>query len=423
MGRTATGAGALALALLATLGISHPAVLAQEATTVRGVIANGTPGAEIPVGLPVVLDVYELGERIDTIDAVSGPDGSFVFENIPGGFGIGYIISAWYADGFYYYERDYPLPPEPVELRVYESTKDGEAVRITVHTILVNGADADTGLMNVLSLVGLENSGDRTFVPDVPQAGMMSFLRFSLPLLAGEVDVQSSLRGGSILQIDRGFAMTTPVPPGSYEIAYSYQAAYEDGMLSYTQSFPFGAEKFRVLVSSGLGDVSGPGLEQTEAVTLGEQEYLQWEASGLEVGDRIELEFAGLPQPPLWKRWQRSASREGFVAIAIPAFFGLALLSLLGYVLLQRREPALAMPGAPVGLADRRALVEAIALLDDRFVRREIEEEEYLQQRRTLKDRALYGPGGRDESGSDAAPEETDPQPAPQSEEGREVSP
>ena len=107
----------------------------------------------------------------------------------PGGFGIGYILSAQYAGGFYFFERDYPLPPEPVELLVYESTSDGEAVRVKVHTLVINGADADTGLMNVLALVGLENSGDRTFVPDVPQAGMMSFLRFSLPLSAGGVDV------------------------------------------------------------------------------------------------------------------------------------------------------------------------------------------------------------------------------------------
>ena len=406
--RRAVGAGLLAIALLVALGFSHASVHAQETTTIRGVIVSGTPGAEVPPGLTVALDVYQLGERIDTLDAVSGPDGSFVFENIPGGFGFGYIISVWYSDGFYYYERDYPLPPEPFELRVFESTNNGEAVRINVHTILVNGADADTGLMNILALVGLENSGDRTFVPDVPQAGMMSFLRFSLPLLAGEVDVQSNLRGGSILQIDRGFAMTTPVPPGSYEIAYTYQAAYEDGKLSYTQSFPFGAEKFRVLVASGLGRVSGPGLEQTEDVTLGEQEYVQMEANGLDVGARIDLEFSGLPQPPLWKRWQKEASREGFMAIAIPAMLGLALLSLLGYVLLQRREPVTDAPSGTSSFSERREVVEAIARLDDRFVQQEIGQEEYLQERRALKARALFGAGGQtqpvvDEEGKEEA--------------------
>ena len=352
--------------------------------------------------------MYQLGDRIDSINGVSGPDGSFVFENVPGGFGFGYIISAWYSEGFYYYERDFPLPPEPFELRVYESTDNGEAVRIKVHTILVNGADADTGLMNVLSLVGLENSGDRTFVPDVPQAGMMSFLRFSLPLLAGEVDVQSNLRGGSILQIDRGFAMTTPVPPGSYEIAYTYQAAYQDGELSYTQSFPFGAETFRVLIPPELGMAEGDGLEQTEPVTLGEREYAQLEANDLEVGARIDLEFTGLPQPPLWKRWQREVSREGFVAAAIPAMFGVALLSLLGYVLLQRREPAVAATGAPDAPLQRHALVEAIARLDDRFVQRELEQDEYLRQRRALKDQALYGTAGGPEL--DGIPEDTDVQ-------------
>ena len=413
MGRAVSG-GLLGLALLLLLGLPQPSVYAQDAATVQGVISNGTPGAEVPVALQVTLDVYRLGERIESMNTVSDADGSFSFDSVPGGFGIGYILSAQYAGGFYYFERDYPLPPEPVELLVYESTSDGEAVRVKVHTLVINGADADTGLMNVLALVGLENSGDRTFVPDVPQAGMMSFLRFSLPLSAGEVDVQSNLRGGSILQIDLGFAMTTPVPPGSYEIAYTYQAAYEGGKISYTQSFPFGAETFRVLLLSGLGSVSGAGLEETEPVTLGDLDYLQLEANDLDVGARVDLEFSGLPQPPLWKRWQKSASQERFVQIAIPSAFGVALLSLLGYVLLQRREPAVAVAGALGDPAQRGALVEAMARLDDSFQRRELEEGEYLQQRRALKDQALRGIGN---------PGENDMALGPQPEKDKEAGP
>ena len=413
MGRAVSG-GLLGLALLLLLGLPQPSVYAQDTTTVQGVISNGTPGAEVPVALTVTLDVYRLGERIESMNTVSDADGLFSFEGVPGGFGIGYILSAQYAGGFYFFEKDFPLPPEPVELLVYESTSDGEAVRVKVHTLVVNGADADTGLMNVLALVGLENSGDRTFVPDVPQAGMMSFLRFSLPPLAGEVDVQSNLRGGSVIQIDLGFAMTTPIPPGSYEIAYTYQAAYDGGKLSYTQSFPFGADTFRVLLLSGLGSVSGDALEETEPATLGDQDYIQLEAKDLDVGARVDLEFSGLPQPPLWKRWQKSASQEGFVQIAIPSAFGVALLSLLGYVLLQRREPAVAVAGALGDPAQRSALVEAMARLDDSFQCRELEEGEYLQQRRALKDQAMRGignPGGKDMASG------------PQPEEGKETGP
>ena len=396
MGR-AVAAVLLVGAFLVAPGLPQPAVYAQETTSIQGRISNGTPGAEIPVGLPVALEVYRFGERIGILNAVSDADGRFVFENVPGEFGIGYIISTQYAGGFYSYERDFPLPPEPVELPVYESTSDGEAVRVTAHSLVINGADADTGLMNVLALVGLENSGDRTFVPEMPQAGaMMSFLRFSLPLTASEVDVQSNLRGGSILQIDRGFAMTSPVPPGSYEIAYTYQAVYEGGSLSYTQSFPFGAETFRVLLLSGLGSVSGEGLEETEPATLGDQQYVQMEARDLDAGARIDLEFSGLPQPPLWKRWQKAATREGFVSLLIPSAFGAALLSLIGYVLLTRREPVAAAQAAPGSAAQRAALVEAIARLDDRFQQQEVEEGEYLEQRRALKAQALHGEDGED---------------------------
>ena len=127
---------------------------------------------------------------------------------------------------------------------------------------------------------------------------------------------------------------------------------------------------------------------------LGDQEYIQLEARDLDVGARVALEFSGLPQPPLWKRWQKSASQEGFVSLLIPSALGVALLSLLGYALLSRREPVPAVAGsAPGDPAQRAALVEAIARLDDRFQGRELEEGEYLEQRRALKAQALYGSG------------------------------
>ena len=136
------------------------------------------------------------------------------------------------------------------------------------------------------------------------------------------------------------------------------------------------------------------------------------------MGARIDLEFTGLPQPPLWKRWQREISREGFVAAAIPAMFGVALLSLLGYVLLQRREPATAAAGAADAPLQRHALVEAIARLDDQFAQRELEQDEYLRQRRALKDQALYGAVGGSES--DSTPAESDAQDESQPEEERQ---
>ena len=373
-------------ALLLALVVAPPSAHAQETTTIEGRLENGTADAEVPQGLMVTLNVFRLGENLETMEAVADAEGRFSFSGVPGGQGHGYIISAEYAGAVYVFESDYPLSTEPVELIIYESTSSGEAIKVSSHTLVINTADSDTGLMNALELVGLENTGDRTFVPDIAQAGLMDMLRFSLPSTVIDLDVQSSLRGGEILQVDLGFAMTTPVAPGTHEIAYTYLSSYKRGKLTFDHALPFGADTFRVLLIKGLGQVTGTELEEMERLILGERDYQRLETHDLKTGARIILDFTGLPEPSLWQRWQNAVTGESFLRVVIPGAFGMALLALLAYVVFRRGEPSRATVEGP---GQHAALTEAIARLDDRFQQRELGKQEYLQRRGDLKGQIL----------------------------------
>jgi DnaJ-domain-containing protein 1 len=186
--------------------------------------------------------------------------------------------------------------------------------------------------------------------------------------------------------VDLGFAMTSPVPPGTYEIAYTYLSSYKSGKLTFAHALRFGADTFRVLLLQGLGRVTGIGLEEMEHLVLGERDYQRLEAHDLSAGARITLDFTGLPEPSLWQRWQDIVSGRGFLTRAIPGAFGMALLALLAYVLFRKREPSRATAEGP---GQHPALTEAIARLDDRFQERELGKQEYLQRRRDLKGQIL----------------------------------
>ncbi len=380
--RAALLGGIFLVALAAVPYLAH----AQESVAVEGLLRSGTAGEELPPNLTVALNVFNRGDRLETRESIADAEGRFSFEGVPGGEGIGYIISAEYSGATYSYESDYPLPPGPVELIVYESIDSSEAIQVRSHSLVVSAADPDAQVMEVLELVGLENTGDRTFVPDLAQAGQMNMLRFSLPSPVSDLDVQTTMRGGRILQVDLGFALTTPVQPGEYEVAYRFRSYYEDGRLTFDHGFPFGADTFHILLPEGLGQVSGNGLQETEPLVLAEGVYRRLESKDLSAGSRIEIEFVGLPQPPLWRRWQNTLTGEDFLAGAIPGAFGIALLALLAYVFLRARRSS-----GPVmeGSSERPYFIEAIALLDDRFQRREIGRTEYLQERSDLKGRLL----------------------------------
>ena len=158
-----------------------PAALAQVITVVEGRVANGTANADVPPGLTVTLSVFRLGDLQETRDTVAGADGRFAFRDVPGGDGYGYILSAELDGVVYTFERDYPMPTEPVQLLIYESTSSSELIGVTSHSLVVGAADPDSQTLEILELVGLENRGDRTFVPELSQSAQMTFLRFSLP--------------------------------------------------------------------------------------------------------------------------------------------------------------------------------------------------------------------------------------------------
>ena len=309
-------------------------------TVVEGRVANGTANADVPPGLTVTLSVFRLGDLQETRDTVAGADGRFAFRDVPGGDGYGYILSAELDGVVYTFERDYPMPTEPVQLLIYESTSSSELIGVTSHSLVVGAADPDSQTLEILELVGLENRGDRTFVPELSQSAQMTFLRFSLPTTISDLDVQSGMRGGTILQVDRGFAMTTPVKPGEHEIAYSFRTAYSAGRLTFDHGLPFGAAVFRVLMPEGLGSVSSEGLPELEPLTLSERTYRLLEARDLEAGERVVLDFADLPQPSLWSRLRTAASDNAIVGKSIPVALGAWLLALLAYVVLRSTRPA-----------------------------------------------------------------------------------
>ena len=111
----------------------------------------------------------------------------------------------------------------------------------------------------MLEAARLRNASDRTFRADVLIDGPMSMVRFSLPDGAADLDVEASLPGGHVLQVDRGFALTMPVPPGEHDILFVYRVPYESSTKQYTPNFPMGTDSYRVHGGEGGCGERRPG--------------------------------------------------------------------------------------------------------------------------------------------------------------------
>ena len=159
----------------------------------------------------------------------------------------------------------------------------------------------------------------------------------TLPEGATDLDVETSLPGGHIVQVNLGFALTTPIPPGEHDILYVYRVMYKGAVLNYQPHFPMGVESYRVMVPVGLGWARSSDMENAPQATVGDRTFEVLEAKNILNGGRMNLDITDLPQPSLIERAQNIGESKGFQRGILPALAGSVLAGLLGYTLMRRR--------------------------------------------------------------------------------------
>ncbi|MCH8198476.1 MAG: hypothetical protein IIA54_00185, partial [Chloroflexi bacterium] len=210
-----------AIAWAFALGVPGAAI-AQDAAeaVITGVVEHGADlEAFDPTALLVSLDVLEGVSPLAQLSTRPAADGTFAFTAARAPTRT-YFLSVEYQGARYSASRRADTLEDPVTLTVFDATNDPSVLRFDTYTVLVTGALGDDGIVEVLERVAVSNDSDTTLVPDFGAEGpaMLGFLRFGLPSGAYNLDVRSDLVGGEVLEVDLGFALTTPVPPTRGEL-------------------------------------------------------------------------------------------------------------------------------------------------------------------------------------------------------------
>lgn len=365
---------------------------AQQTADVRGRVVNGTAGASVPAGLPVRLIAQSGDSLLDQRETTTDAQGQFSFTSVAVQPNAAYFLAVRYQ-GVDSTVRVEPQQPDASwRLMVYETTSDMAQVRVAENTLFIPRADEQRRHLLALEIVRVQNLGDRTFVPDLTRSQPMGFLRFSLPPNATDLDVQSMLRGGNIVPVDRGFAITTPLPPGNHDILFNYSVPYFGSTLRYERTFPFGATSFEMLVGEAAGKVSAVGLQGGDPVVIEQTRYRRLMGANLLAGARVEMTFSDMPRPSLARRIISSFQGGAVAKVGVPVLAALVLGGVLTLAVLRRRERAGRGTPEPVPAGvtvpqSRDELVTAIAELDDRYASGGIPLDAYQSQRAGIMER------------------------------------
>lgn len=374
----------LAALLALLLGTIH--AQGRELGSIQGRVVNGSAGGGSLAGLEVTLEgIGPDGTELPPRKALIESDGSFAFAGLPLGEGYTYRVRLSYTDVVYTSPEVRLRPDAPttsLELTVYEPTTSDSALKGTIDHLVLD-FDPATHTLWVLEYLVIENTGDTTFVgsaaPD--QQGLRATLRFLLPPGVEQVELLRGVTPEQTIPWEGGFADTSPLPPGSREVVFSYTLPYESERYTLQKTLAYPTDKVAVLVPDVGVNVHSDALPNVSTTDVEGQSYLLLSGEGLTSDTVVEIALKGLPMSVA--SGGSSPNRSLVIGVGIAMAFALG-----GAVFYARRRlAAQPVPAAPSGEREKASLLAALADLDQRYEAGQISQEEYQREREATKER------------------------------------
>lgn len=354
-------AAATIVAILAT-----SQVLGATLIVVSGTITNRTSGGTLPEKLAVTaVQVNDEGSEVNRKQTESGPDGKFVVEGFDSSAGARLIVGTDYLGVTYSTLVEIPEHESNLvaDLVIFETSEDDSAIAVQSDLITVVRGDEDN--LEVIQLITISNSADRTFIGTASETGRQ-VVRLPVAPGAGELQPLDGFGVEGLSETAGGVATGEPLPPGQSQISYGYRVRVARSGWPMSRDVFYPTERVDLLVEKDL-PVSPSEFRFEEQVTLEGKTYRRYRVGPLGAGAQIEATIGSTGSGSnLW--WGLSGG------------FGALLLALLGGAFFARRRRAIL--SSP---AERERLVQKVAELDEDFAAGLVDEPEYRKQREAMK--------------------------------------
>ena len=146
-----------------------------------------------------------------------------------------YGVTVEYKGVLYSSLIDVGLDDQPIiTISVYENTEDSKVLFIDTASFVISEIDLANRVISILEMATIVNDSNFSYVPG---DGPMDLIRFALPKGATNLILDTSLIGADYIQVDKGVALISSVPPGSHEVFYSYLVPYEGSEWSFHKTW------------------------------------------------------------------------------------------------------------------------------------------------------------------------------------------
>ena len=269
---------------------------ATEKFDISGVVVNNTGDSSPVGGAMVTLNIRRLNNEIEIQHATTAKDGTFVFESVDSHDDALYEVFISFDGVVYRKNLGSPLNDSgqiTMILTVYSASDSSDIVSIFNTSILFTDVDVKRSRIYVMEMVTLHNETDFTYIPG---DGPMELLRFGLPIGSEGLYVETDIPQADWVQVDKGFALITPIIPGKHELLYTYNFPYEGTREVINRRWRYGAENLRILIPSDLANIKVDlGTEATN-INIEGMEYLVVEGVNIQRNQDVIIQLTNLPE-------------------------------------------------------------------------------------------------------------------------------
>jgi hypothetical protein len=178
-----------------------------------------------------------------------------------------------------------------------ESESNIGDIIINEYNMSILSVDQNDESLSVITAVKISNKNDNAFVPNFSEVSKtgMNFLRFSLPENFYDLYVETDLPSGNLIEMPQGFALTSDIPSGSYNLIFSYHIKYKASEFNFPLHFPHGAESFKIIVPDGSGSLRGEKLSFDKNIEISSKQFNEYIGVKYSKGEYLNLEMKNIP--------------------------------------------------------------------------------------------------------------------------------
>jgi len=183
------------------------------------------------------------------------------------------------------------------ELKVYESTADGRALRADQHHVVID-LDESAHTLDVLEFYEMTNATDRTIVGTQSQQASGKRVSFHAPLPPDAVvkSMEDRTPNSDVFQVNGELLDTVPILPGQADLVFEYRVSYQRSTYALSLSSPYTVTALNVLIAPAIS-LRSPRLVFVDSVQATSGQFQHYGARDLPANTTIAVELNGLPAP------------------------------------------------------------------------------------------------------------------------------